>query len=186
MSGIKELIKSNRSYRRFSDAKIPTEEELVCMIDSARFCASAGNLQRLKFTPVSDKALCDGVFEKLAFAAYFGNWRPAESERPTAYIVFWAENEPDVNLAIDAGIAAEAILLTAREMGFGGCLFRSIKKQELTEFLKKDGYVPVLVAALGLPSETVVLTDVRDGNVKYYRDGDVHCVPKRKLSDVLI
>ncbi len=187
MSGIKELIKTNRSYRRFSQSERADKEELLSMVDSARLSPSAGNLQRLKFTPVSDIADCNGVFDTLTFAAYFGGWRPAPLEKPTAYIVIWAASEPDANLAIDAGIAAEAILLTAREMGYGGCMFRSINKKALIELLGKNGYVPVLVIALGVPSEKVVITDVVDGSVKYFRDeNEVHYVPKRALEDILI
>ncbi len=187
MSGIKKLISENRSYRRFSQDEIPSEAELLSMIDSARLSPSAGNLQRLRFTPVIRGELSDAVFDTLTFAAYFGGWRPSESEKPTAYIVIWAEAEPDTNLAIDAGIAAEAILLTARDFGFGGCIFRSIDKKSLTDNLGKAGYIPVVVIALGKPEEAVAVTEVKDGNIKYYRnENDVHCVPKRALRDIII
>ncbi len=187
MSEIKELILKNRSFRRFLQDKIPTEAELLSMIDSARLSGSAGNLQRLRFTPVLSEDLCNKVFETLSFAAYFGTWRPAEDERPTAYIVIWAENEPDTNLAIDTGIAAQSVLLTARELGFGGCMFRSIKKDALVQALGKTGFAPVLVIALGTPSECVKITECKNGGLKYYRDEDgVHCVPKKALTDIII
>ncbi len=187
MSGIKELIEKNRSYRRFLQAEKPSEQQLLTMINSARLSASAGNLQRLRFTPIADEARCNKIFECLAFAAYFGTWRPSDDEKPTAYIVIWSETEPDTNLAIDTGISAQSVLLTARELGFGGCMFRSIKKKELTEALCKDGYVPILVIALGKPSEEVMITDAKGGNIKYFRDeNSVHCVPKRSLDDIII
>ena len=187
MSKITELIRENRSIRRFSQDVIPTEKDLLEMIDSARLSPSAGNLQRLLFTPVVENTSCDAVFETLAFAAYFGKWRPSESEKPTAYVIIWAQNEPDTNLAIDVGIAAQSILLTARERGFGGCIFRSINKPALVAALGKGHLVPVLVIALGKPGETVKITDSVDGNVKYYRDkNDVHCVPKKSLDDLIV
>ena len=157
------------------------------MINSARLSPSAANLKRLRFTPIFDTELCERVFENISFAAYLGAWRPSDDEKPTAYIVVWTENEPDANLAIDIGIAAQSVLLTAREMGFGGCIFRSIKKNELKASLGKENYVPALVIALGEPSETVVLTEIKDGNIKYYRDENgTHFVPKRTLSDIII
>ncbi len=187
MAGIKDLIRQNRSFRRFSQDVKPTEDDLRAMIDGARLSPSAGNLQRLLFTPVTDAALCHAVFDTLTFAAYFGGWKPAECERPTAYIVIWAKSEPDTNMAIDVGIAAQSILLTAREMGFGGCIFRSINRPELCLALSKDKYVPCVVIALGRPGEAVMITDIKNGDVKYYRDGsDTHCVPKRTLDDVII
>ena len=187
MTDVFELIKENRSFRRFSQEKRPAESELLHMIDAARLSPSAGNLQRLRFTPVFKTEECRAVFDTLAFAAYFGGWRPREDEAPTAYIVIFAENEPDTNLAIDAGIASQSILLTARAMGYGGCIFRSIKKPELVAALGKDGFVPAVVIALGTPSENVRITAPEDGSLKYYRDSsDTHCVPKKSLGDIII
>ncbi len=187
MCNLSELIASNRSYRRFSQERVPSREQLTAMLDAARLSASAGNLQRLRFTPVVGRDACGSVFDCLAFAAYYGAWRPSEDERPTAYIVIWAESEPDTNLAIDAGIAAQSILLTARDMGFGGCVFRSIKKKELVQGLDKAHFVPVLVIALGEPSERVRITEVVNDDIKYFRDGEgTHCVPKRSLDELII
>ncbi len=157
------------------------------MVEGARLSASAGNLQRLRFTPALDKAACDGIFSSLAFAAYLGGWRPNECEKPTAYIVLWSKNEPDANLLIDAGIAAQSILLTAREMGLGGCIFRSFNKNEICRLLSKEDYFPTLVIALGVPSEEVEIVDAVGDDIKYYRAKDgTHVVPKRPLDDIII
>lgn len=187
MEKILDLIAKNRSFRRFSQDVRPSKEQLLDMIEGARLSASAGNLQRLLFTPITDKEEAKAVFDTLAFAAYFGAWRPTEDEAPTAYIVIWSRTEPDVNIGMDAGIASQSILLTAREMGYGGCIFRSIRKEELTAALGKAGVTPVTVIALGKPSETVRITEPKDGSLKYYRDeNDVHNVPKKALSDIII
>lgn len=187
MSELLSLIKKNRSFRRFTQTEKPKESDLLDMIEGARLSASAGNLQRLRFTPVTEDALCDKVFDTLAFAAYLGGWRPENDEKPTAYIVIWTKSEPDTNLAIDAGIAAQSILLLAREKGFGGCMFRSIKKPELLSALDKADYVPALVIALGMPSETVEITNAENGEIKYYRDASgTHFVPKKSLEELII
>ena len=187
MSDILDLIKQNRSFRRFSSDVKPSESDVLDIIEGARLSASAGNLQRLRFMPVLDGALCDNVFDTLAFAAYFGGWRPEIEQRPTAYVVIFAKSEPDANLMIDVGIAAQSMLLVAREKDFGGCMFRSFKKPELTAALNKPDYTPVLVIALGKPSETVEITEVKNGDVKYYRDASgTHFVPKRSLEELII
>lgn len=46
---------------------------------------------------------------------------------------------------------------------------------------------PVLVVALGRPAERCVITDVVDGDIRYYRDeAGVHFVPKRSMDELVI
>ena len=93
----------------------------------------------------------------------------------------------DTSLAIDMGIAAQSILLTATELGLGGCMIRSFKRSEIDAILKKDGYNSAFVIALGKPTEKVYLTDVVDGDIKYFRDeNDDHAVPKLSLDELII
>ena len=41
--------------------------------------------------------------------------------------------------------------------------------------------------AFGYPAETVIIEDMKDGDVKYYRDEeDRHIVPKRTLDELII
>ena len=187
---IKELIEKNRSYRRFHADRTVDRETLISLVDSARISSSAGNLQRIRFAVFNSEDNNKALFESLVFAAYLkGTWGgPAPKERPSAYIVLLTEKKPDVNLAIDIGIAAEAILLTATEVGLGGCIFRSFSSENIERLVDFKGYSPELVIALGYPSERVVLTDVgSDGSIKYYRDKeDVHVVPKRSLDELIV
>lgn len=183
-----DLIRDNRSFRRFDSEKRIKREELLAMIEGARCSASAANLQRIRYALVTEKSECDAIFKNIAFAGYLKNWGgPTESERPTAYIVMMSEKEPDINVAIDAGIAAQSMLLIAREMGYGGCMIRSFKKAEVESILKRVGYNTVMVIALGSPTERVYLTDAKDGDIKYFRDEkDDHAVPKLSLGEIVI
>lgn len=185
---ISELIKKSRSYRRFDTERRISEEELLLMIESARCSPSAANRQRIRFALVNDKEICDKIFPNLSFAGYLKEWNgPIESERPAAYIVLFTATQIDTSLSIDIGIAAQSILLTATEMGLGGCMFRSFKREELEQILNKDGYSPELVIALGKPTENVYLTEVKNGDIKYYRDeNDDHVVPKYSLNELII
>ena len=186
-NSVSELVKKNRSYRRFADVAV-TEEELRYFVNSARLSASAANRQRLRFVLVSDKKTVAEVFDCLKFAAFLKDWSgPEEGERPAAYIVIMSEGELDINLAIDIGIAAQSILLTATETGVGGCMFRSYNSNRLAEILGREGYTPKLVIALGVPSENVEIVAPKDGDLKYYRDekGN-HLVPKLSLDELII
>ena len=186
---IEKLIKETRSYRRFDANRAIKAEELRAMIESARCSGSAANRQRIRFALICDKPTCDEMFKNVAFAGYLKGWGgPVESERPTAYIVMMCKEENvDVNLAIDMGIAAQSILLTATEMGLGGCMIRSFKKDAFDKILAKDGYHTAFVICLGKPAENVYLTEVKDGDIKYFRDeNDDHAVPKLSLDELII
>ncbi len=183
---LSELFKNNRSYRRFDQSVKITDGELREMINAARLSASGGNSQALRFAIVNG-ADADALFPHLKFAAYLKDWEgPAEGERPNAYIVIMTAAELTSLRGIDIGIAAEAILLAACDMGYGGCMFRNFNIPEVDKLLGKAPYHPELVIALGRPSEVVRIVDYA-GDVKYYRnENDEHCVPKLSLDELII
>ena len=183
-----KLLEKTRSYRRYDEGKRIDESTLLSLVEAIRLSPSAGNLQRIRAVVVSEADKCDEVFSTLSFAAYLSDWNgPCVGERPVAYLVLLTESAPDVNLSIDIGIAAQSVLLTASSLGLGGCFFRSFNADRLCGVLQRDGYLPVLVIALGVPGEQVVIEKMMDGNVKYYRDEyDRHVVPKRTVKDIII
>ena len=186
---LSELIKKNRSYRRFDSKRKISTAELREMIEAARCSASAANRQRIRFALVNDEDTCAKIFDIVGFAGYLKDWAgPLPTERPVAYVVMMCKEEQiDVNLAMDMGIAAQSILLTATEMGLGGCMIRSFKKAEIEKILSRDSYNAGLVIALGAPSERVYLTEVKESDIKYYRDeNDDHVVPKYSLDEIII
>ena len=183
-----KLLEKTRSYRRFQENRPISSDDLRDIISAVRLCPAAANLQRVRIAPVTEPEQCEKVFENLGFAAYLNDWKgPAEGERPVAYLVIMTEKKPDVYLAVDAGIAAEAMLLVARERGIGGCLFGSFTADGIHAAIGREGYEPVLVIALGYPAEEVVIEDVIDGNIRYYRDENgVHHVPKRGIDEIIV
>ena len=185
-----ELLRNNRSYRRFGDRAV-TEQELGFLIEAASLTASAGNLQQLRFLPVCGED-CARVFPHLRWAGYLSDWDgPDTGERPTGYIVVLCpkESEGKYLVGADVGIAAQSMLLTAGEMGLGGCMFASIDRPALLDTLSLDSekWAVALVIALGEPREQVRIVPVSDGNIKYYRDAaGVHYVPKRTVEELTI
>lgn len=186
---LRELVLKNRSYRGFDENVVITEDELRELVNLARVTPSGANLQPLKYKLVlGDKAYeltkCTRWAKRLSITL------PREGHYPSAYIIVCADTEicknPDA-CKIDVGIVAQTILFGAVEMGYGGCMLGNFDEDEILSCADLDRrYKPMLVIALGKPDENVVLVDATD-DTGYYRDeNDVHYVPKRTLSDIII
>ncbi|MDR2038796.1 MAG: nitroreductase family protein [Bacteroidales bacterium] len=184
-----DLIKKNRSYRRFYQNEPVSEKDLYDMIDAARLSPSARNAQSLCYQLSNTKELNDRIYPTLRWAGYLKDWDgPEEGERPSAYIIMMNNEKISTNFFCDHGIAAMSILLTAVEKGYGGCIIGAFEKKHLEEILHVPGHCSILhVIALGKPKETVVIEAVKeDQDIKYWRDEQgVHHVPKRALKDII-
>jgi nitroreductase len=185
-----ELVRKNRSYRRFQQdvpIKLETLKELV---DLGRLSASAMNIQPLKYFLSCEPKKNATIFLNLGWAAYLKDWKgPEEGERPSAYIIVLLDTEISRNAGCDHGIAAQSILLGATEKGLGGCMIATVNRKELSRELGiEPRYEILLVIALGRPKEKVVIEKMKpDGDVKYWRDSQgIHHVPKRALNDIII
>jgi nitroreductase len=187
---IEDLVRQNRSYRRFHQDVPVRIETLRALVNLARMSASGSNLQPLKYILSSDRETNARIFPHTRWAGYLKDWDgPAEGERPAAYIVILGDTEISKSFGCDHGIAAQSIMLGAAERGLGGCMIGSIARDRLRETLDiPERYEILLVLALGKPNETVVLEEVGpDGDIKYYRDEeDVHHVPKRSLEELVL
>jgi nitroreductase len=187
---IEDLVRQNRSYRRFHEDVPVRVETLRALVNLARMSASGSNLQPLKYILSSDRETNARIFPHTRWAGYLKDWDgPAEGERPAAYIVILGDTEIRKSFGCDHGIAAQSIMLGATERGLGGCMIGSIAEDGLRQTLDiPERYEILLVLALGKPNETVVLEDVGpDGDIKYYRDEeDVHHVPKRSLEELVL
>jgi nitroreductase len=187
---LRDLIRNNRSYRRFWQ-QVPIEAETLReLVDLARLSASAGNMQPLRYILSCDSEKNALIFPNLAWARYIENWPgPLEGERPSAYILVLEDKQGDHPLHCDHGIAAQSILLGATERGLGGCIIGAINKLNLRNVLSIPvRYDILLVIALGKPKENVVVEMLQpEGSIKYWRDGEgVHHVPKRSLDDIIL
>lgn len=89
---------------------------------------------------------------------------------------------------VDHGIAAQSIMLGATARGLGGCMIASIKRDDLRKELDiPDRYEILLVLALGKPVENIIIEDVKDDDIRYWRDSaGNHYVPKRRLDDLIL
>ena len=187
---LEDLVRKNRSYRRFYQDVPISLETLRALVYLARLSASGSNLQPLKYVLSCDPETNARIFTHTRWAGYLKDWPgPEEGERPAAYVVILGDTEIRKGFGCDHGIAAQSIMLGAAERGLGGCMLGAIDRDGLRQTLEiAEQYEILLVLALGKPKETVVLEEVGpDGDVKYYRDAEgVHHVPKRSLEEMIL
>jgi nitroreductase len=186
---IEELVRKNRSYRRFHENKSIDKETLQELINLARLSPSAGNLQPLKYVLSNTPEKNNVIFPCLAWAGYLKEWPgPQEGERPAAYIIVLGDTDITRKFGCGHGIAAQSILLGATERGLNGCIVGSVRRKMLRESLGiPERYQILIVIALGVRKEMVVIEEVKDGDIKYWRDEKgVHHVPKRSLSEIIL
>ena len=187
---IEDLITQNRSCRRFYQDHPVDLDTLKSLVNLGRLSASGANFQPLKYILSCDPEHNANIFACLAWAAFLKDWKgPEEGERPAAYIIVLGDTEISKDAGCDHGIAAQSILLGAREKGLGGCMLGSINRKALRDILVIPSHLKILlVLAIGKPKERVELETVdAGGSIRYWRDGDgVHHVPKRKLDDIIL
>ncbi len=189
-SGMTGLTKSNRSIRRFEENHRISDKQLRKLVNLVRQSASGANMQPLKFILSNTLEKNQLIFPALSWAGYLKEWDgPDQGERPSAYLVLLGDTQIAKSFQYDAGIASQSITLGAAEMGLGGCLIGSIKRDLLREALSiPDHYEILLVIALGKPAEKVVIENLEAvEDIKYWRDErGIHHVPKRDLSSLIL
>lgn len=189
--GVGELVLRQRSFRSFDESTKISREELLTFVDHARLAPSSMNLQPLKYKLCTEKEECDAVLANTKWAAALRDITlPPEGHAPTAYVVICVDkgvSEKEI-FDRDVGIAAEIIMLSATEKGYGGCMVGNFSATKLAEALGlAEGIVPKLVLGLGRPDETVTIVGVREEGTTYFRDENGrHFVPKRSLEDVVL
>lgn len=187
---IKELVRKSRSVRRFHEECPVTKEQLEELVDLGRLSPCGANKQYIKYVTVCTPEKNEQVYRCVAWAGYYKDWDgPEKGERPAAYIILLRDRLINSSVTVDEGIAAQSIFLGATDMGLGGCMMMNCDRKKLMEYLEldEDRFAISMVIALGVPKETVVIEEMKDDNVVYWRDENaVHHVPKRSLEEVLL
>lgn len=187
---LKDILIKNRSIRSFEKSVKIEKEELLEMIECTRYCPSSANLQALKFMPVYKDEKVSEVFKNTKWAGYLSHMEiPPKGKEPTAFIIVLHDKNIAPNpipFYKDTGIVSHTILLKATEMGYGGCMIGSFNKSEIKESLNISENLEItLVIALGKSTEEPEICE-STGDIKYFREGDKHYVPKRSLQEIIV
>ncbi|MEM4258903.1 MAG: nitroreductase family protein [Candidatus Thermoplasmatota archaeon] len=183
---VAKVIQSRRTIRRFTQKAISVEI-LKELIDGARLAPSAGNLQPIEYIITVDKKICQDVFSTLKWAGYIKpEWKPADTEQPTAYIIMLTKKDTPIDPKRDVGLAAAHIILAAEEKGIGSCILLNVNREKLQKVLHiPQNLIVDCVIALGYKAEISVIEPMNQ-SCEYWRDkNNVHHVPKRSLDDIV-
>lgn len=189
---LKNLVEKNRSYRFFDESHIIKKEDLVDLIELARFCPCGKNAQTLRFMPIYEKNILEKIYPYLTWAAHLKDWGgPIKGQRPTGIILLVSKEGSltDPILSADMGIFSQTILLGAVEKGLGGCMIRAINRNKIREILNlPENNIIHIALAIGKPAQKVIVEDINENDdKKYWMDEDyTHHVPKIKLEDLII
>lgn len=188
----RQLVISDRTVRRFEEAKEVATETLEKLVELTRYCPSGRNAQPLRYVLVTADDARAAVFPHLKWAGYYTEWDgPAEGERPAAYLIQCLDTRYGQNCLCDDGLQLEAITLGMRTLGLGGCIIKAFNAPGVSAALGlEDRYVPRYALAIGYPAEEIRIEDMDgtdDADFKYFRTPDgVHHVPKRPLTELII
>lgn len=184
-----ELVKATRSFRNFDSSYRLDDETMTGLIELCRYTPSTANSQSIKFAYANTQESCEKIFPMLGWAGYIKEDKPPyDGNVPAAYILLCHDTDIANEIEIDAGICAQTIVLGAMDKGIAACMIGSFNKEKASElFALPDNIKPRLFIALGKPAETVEVVDIKNGDVKYYRESKVkHIVPKRTLDELLV
>lgn len=184
-------IKHTRSHRRFTEKSIK-EEEILEMLEGARFSASTKNAQILRYSYTIDDEKCQKLFSAVSLGGLLKNEDKATlEERARGFILISAKKDittPDSRLFFDVGIASQNIILIADELGYGTCIVMSYNKKAFQKILDlPEDYDSKAVIILGEAKDIVKLVDSKDEeDTKYFIENGIHHVPKLKLGDLIL
>ena len=185
-NGLASLLIKNRSTRGYDASYMVRVDQLRRIVGVNCKVASARNRQILRFRLVT----ADEAQKVLPFIRMGSGLKelqlPIEGTDPNAFIVVCSTIEPRNSTFVDLGISAQSMLLQAVEMGLNGLCIMDFDSAGLVDVLQLP-YKPLLVIAVGKSAERIKLVDIKEGDDhSYYREGDVHYVPKVVLEDLII
>ena len=183
-----DLIRTNRTYRRFKQTAV-SDEIIAEVLEAARNAASAANRQPLSYVVVKSQKKVEEVFALTKWAGYLPpeQGQPGKGEEPVLFIGVVENTDINKNCDTDAGLAIANMRLAAWAHGVGSCIIGACNKPELSRmFGLTQNQVLHTVIAFGYPSHASSIEDMKNDDVKYYLDGNRnYVVPKRRIDDVV-
>ena len=181
------LLKANRSYRGYDPAYKVSENTLEKIVAVNMLLPSAKNQQALRFKLVTEKTGAEMVLENIKLGGMLPELHlPFAGTEPKAFIIVCSTVPENKMLHIDAGIAAQSMLLKAVELGYNGLIIGAFNTKKIEEEFDLP-YPPILILAVGKGNEKIELKEISaDESHAYYREKGTHYVPKVRWEELII
>lgn len=181
------LLIKNRSHRGYSHDVVISREMLQRLVSVNTKIPSARNQQCLRFKLVTQNSGADIVLENIKLGGALPELRlPYPGTEPQAFIIICSTQAESKLVDIDLGISVQSMLLKAVELGLNGIIIGAFNKARLQEAFQLP-YEPVLILAIGKGIEHIQLVDIDESEShNYYRQDNIHYVPKVKIDNLII
>ena len=182
---LQSLLAKNRSTRGFDASFKVRHDQLVSLVEAARFAPSAMNQQVLRYRLVTaDEAHLIVPHIRLGRALPELNL-PLEGTEPNAFVVICSDKESRW-VDMDLGIATQTMLLRAVEMGLNGICIAAFDHEAVSKALNLT-VAPQLILAIGRSAERIEVVDIAEGeSTTYYRKNGTHFVPKLRTEELIL
>jgi nitroreductase len=160
-----EAIKTRRSIRKYTDKPVE-DEKLQDILEAVRMAPSWANYQCWRLIVVKDKAAKEKISElsyvESFFAAKGYKSNPAKKALAEAPVLIVLCADPDQSgvlwnqnyYLVDAGLAAQTLMLAARALGLGTVFVGVYDEEKLKSLLKIPAAIRIVgIFPVGYPSE---------------------------------
>ena len=160
-----EAIKTRRSVRTYQDKPVE-DEKLQAVLDAVRMAPSWANMQCWRMVVVKDKAARENISDLSYVESYFSpkgyKSNPSKKALAAAPVVIVLCADPaqsgvlwDQNYyLVDAGIAAQNLMLAARSLGLGTVFVGVYDEEKVKKLLNIPASVRIIgLLPLGYPAE---------------------------------
>lgn len=181
------LLLRNRSHRGFDSSYIVHRRQLECIASVNTKLASGRNAQTLRFRIADAASGGSGLCSLLHLGGFLPELHlPLPGTEPKDFIVVCGTVPETPTVDIDLGISLQAMSLKAVELGLNALIVRAFDREALRSALGLE-LEPLAVLAIGKGIEDIRLVEVGEGaDLRYYREGGIHYVPKIKPEDLLV
>lgn len=179
-----------RTYRRFLQKKLPAGL-VKTLADVARKRSTGRNAQNLRFVTVENPEKVKAMQPLLRWAAALPKeiGTPHTDEVPVAFVVVLKPAGDNGFLTgINAGIALDAMAITAWQQGVGSAILAAVDRENIKKLLQvPDSLEVVTVLALGYPAMKSTLVKAEKGkSLNYYVDENRdYYVPKLPFDETV-